>query len=193
MLGRIGSSTRATQHKQPFFFLFLKREKKEKRCSHCHCRALPPRSGPRQRYSPSLLGRKWHQWRHWCRPNEGWIFTRIIHGARDGRLHQPHHHGATSEPLHGRLQQRHHGDTGKRPSKPLSAHTREIYKVEHNKIRNWKILLKLFIWKFQEKLIISSSFIHIWNRFWLTPKQLNNLLKPLFFLNQIKTLGKIGG
>jgi hypothetical protein len=40
---------------------------------------------------------------------------------------------------------------------------RGIHKVEHNKIRNWKIPLKLFIWKFPEKLIIGSS-LHRNNR-----------------------------
>lgn len=38
---------------------------------------------------------------------------------------------------------------------------RGIYRVEYSKIRNWKILLKLFVWKFFEKLII--GFFFYWN------------------------------
>jgi hypothetical protein len=30
---------------------------------------------------------------------------------------------------------------------------REIYRVKHSKIKNWKILFKLFVWKFLKKLI----------------------------------------
>ena len=40
---------------------------------------------------------------------------------------------------------------------------RGIHKVEHNKMRNGKISLKLFVWKFPEKLIIGSS-LHRNNR-----------------------------
>ena len=35
---------------------------------------------------------------------------------------------------------------------------RGIHRVEHSKIRNWKISLKLFVRKFPEKLILRSSY-----------------------------------
>ena len=81
-LGRIVLDT-SHPNTSNFFSFFLKREKKEKRSSHCRAPATKVRFALEIlviafRKEMTLVAPS-------TRPKERWVFTRIVHGARDGR------------------------------------------------------------------------------------------------------------